>query len=63
VTENQGKFAIVTGKVGYEAMMNGDGDVVAGWKNKIMSAVSLITPSDMLAEKHRKEAAPGSANK
>lgn len=50
-------------KVGYEAMMNGEGDVVAGWKNKIMSAASLITPAEMLAEKHRKEAAPGSANK
>jgi len=50
-------------KVGYEAMMNGDGDVVAGWKNKIMSAASLITPAEMLAEKHRKEAAPGSGNK
>jgi len=50
-------------KVGYETMMNGEGDVVAGWKNKIMSAASLITPAEMLAEKHRKEAAPGSANK
>jgi len=50
-------------KVGYEAMMNGEGDVVAGWKNKIMSPASLITPAEMLAEKHRKEAAPGSANK
>ena len=49
-------------QTGYEAMMNGEGDVVAGWKNKIMSAVSLITPSGMLAEKHRKEAAPGSGN-
>jgi short-subunit dehydrogenase len=50
-------------EVGYETMMNGEGDVVAGWKNKIMSAASLITPAEMLAEKHRKEAAPGSANK
>src|SRR4051812_1602333 len=49
-------------KEGYEAMMNGEGDVVTGWKNKIMSAASLITPSDMLAEKHRRQAAPGSGN-
>jgi uncharacterized protein len=49
-------------KTGYEAMMNGEGDVVAGWKNKIMSAVSLITPASVLAEKHRREAAPGSGN-
>lgn len=50
-------------KVGYEAMMSGEGDVVSGWKNKIMSTAALVTPSDMLAERHRKEAEPGSANK
>ena len=50
-------------KVGFEAMMNGEGDVVAGWKNKLQSAAALITPSDMLAEQHRKMAEPGSANK
>jgi len=50
-------------KVGFEAMMNGDGDVVAGWKNKLQSAAALLTPSDMLAEQHRKMAEPGSANK
>lgn len=50
-------------KVGFEAMMNGEGDVVAGWKNKIQSAAALITPSAVLAEQHRKMAEPGSANK
>lgn len=50
-------------KVGFEAMMNGDGDVVAGWKNKLQSAAALITPSDVLAEQHRKMAEPGSASK
>ena len=49
-------------KVGFEAMMNGDGDVVAGWKNKLQSAAALITPSDVLAQQHRKMAEPGSAN-
>ena len=49
-------------KVGFEAMMNGEGDVVAGWKNKVMSAAALVTPSDVLAEQHRKKAEPGSAN-
>lgn len=42
-------------------MMNGEGDVVAGWKNKIMSAAALVTPTDALAEQHRKRAQPGSA--
>jgi short-subunit dehydrogenase len=50
-------------KVGFEAMMNGEGDVVSGFKNKVMSAAALLTPSDMLAEQHRKKAEPGSANK
>lgn len=50
-------------KTGYEAMMKGEGDVVSGWKNKLMSAAAAITPSGMLAERHRKEAEPGSANK
>lgn len=44
-------------------MMNGEGDVVTGFKNKVMSAAALFTPSDMLAEQHRKQAEPGSANK
>jgi short-subunit dehydrogenase len=50
-------------KVGFEAMMKGEGDVVAGWKNKIQTAVASITPSGVLAEQHRKMAEPGSAEK
>lgn len=45
-------------KVGFEAMMDGEGDVVAGWKNKLMSAVANVTPSGMLANQHRKMAEP-----
>ena len=50
-------------KVGFEAMMNGEGDVVAGWKNKIQAAMAHVVPSEMLAEQHRKQAEPGSANR
>jgi len=50
-------------KVGFEAMMNGEGDVVSGWKNKIESAIANVTPAGMLAERHRAMAAPGSAKK
>lgn len=50
-------------KAGFEAMMKGEGDVVTGWKNKLISAAALLTPSDILAEQHRKKAEPGSANK
>ena len=50
-------------KAGYEAMLAGDGDVVAGVKNKIQAAVANIVPSSVLAEQHRKMAEPGSAKK
>lgn len=47
-------------KVGYEAMMKGEGDVVSGFKNKVMTTVASVTPAGMLAEQHRKKAEPGS---
>jgi uncharacterized protein len=47
-------------KAGFDAMMNGEGDVVSGWKNKIQSSLAAITPSGVLAEQHRKMAEPGS---
>ena len=50
-------------KVGYEAMMTGEGDVVSGWKNKVISTVANVTPAGVLAEQHRKKAEPGSARK
>jgi short-subunit dehydrogenase len=46
---------------GFKAMMKGEGDVVSGWHNKLQSAIALVTPSSVLAEQHRKKAAPGSA--
>ena len=50
-------------KVGFDAMMRGDGDIVSGWKNKLWSAIANVTPAGMLAEQHRKMAEPGSAEK
>lgn len=50
-------------EVGFEAMTNGDGDVVAGWHNKLQSALANITPAAVLAEQHRKQAEPGSGTK
>jgi short-subunit dehydrogenase len=46
---------------GFKSMMNGEGDVVTGWQNKLQSAISLIMPASMLAEQHRKMAEPGTA--
>lgn len=50
-------------KAGYEAMKSGDADVVAGWKNKIQTTLANVTPSEMLAEQHRKMTEPGSGKK
>jgi uncharacterized protein len=47
-------------KVGFDAMMAGEGDVVAGWKNKLLSAAANITPAETLARQHRKMSEPGS---
>src|SRR3954464_8309241 len=48
---------------GFDAMMNGDGDVVTGWMNKMRSAIANITPAGILAEQHRGMTEPGSAFK
>lgn len=48
-------------KVGFDAMMDGEGDVVAGWKNKFQAAMANVTPASVLAAQHAKLAAPGTA--
>jgi short-subunit dehydrogenase len=50
-------------KVGFDAMMNGEGDVVAGLKNKIQTTVANVTPASVLAEMHRRQAEPGGTDK
>jgi short-subunit dehydrogenase len=50
-------------KIGFEAMMNGEGDIVAGVKNKLRAAMAHVTPSALQAEQHRRMAQPGSAKK
>jgi uncharacterized protein len=47
-------------RVGFDAMLKGEGDVVSGWKNKLQSAIANVTPAGVLAEQHRKMAEPGS---
>ena len=44
-------------------MMDGEADVVAGFKNKMLVAMSKVMPSQMVAEQHRKMAEPGTAEK
>ncbi|HJS85042.1 MAG TPA: SDR family NAD(P)-dependent oxidoreductase [Acetobacteraceae bacterium] len=50
-------------KAGFDAMTQGKGDVVTGWHNKLQTAIASVTPSDILAEQHRKMAEPGSASR
>jgi short-subunit dehydrogenase len=50
-------------KAGFDAMMQGAGDVVTGWRNKLQTTVANVTPADTLAERHRQIAEPGSGSK
>lgn len=50
-------------RTGWAAMLKGEGDVVAGWKNKMQAAMSAVTPQSALAEMHRGMAEPGSGQK
>lgn len=50
-------------KVGFQAMMRGDGDVVAGWQNKLRAAMAHVTPASALAKMHESMAKPGTASK
>jgi short-subunit dehydrogenase len=50
-------------KQGFEAMMNGGGDVVPGLGNKMQVAASGVMPQDRLAEQSRKQNAPGTGKK
>jgi short-subunit dehydrogenase len=49
-------------RIGFEAMMKGESDVVSGMKNKLQVAMSGIVPKEALAEQHRKMAQPGTAD-
>ncbi|HET8699020.1 MAG TPA: oxidoreductase, partial [Gammaproteobacteria bacterium] len=48
-------------RVGFDAMLNGEGEVVSGFSNKLRAVASGVMPSAALAEQHRKMAEPGSA--
>ncbi len=49
-------------KAGIDALMKGEGDVVAGLKNKLQAAATRVLPDIQLAEMHRGMAEPGSAH-
>lgn len=49
-------------RIGFEAMMRGDGDVVSGWQNKLQAALASVTPASLLAKQHASMARPGSGS-
>jgi len=48
-------------RLGFEAMLCGEGDVVVGREYKLEVAFANVLPAEVLAERHKKLAEPGSA--
>jgi short-subunit dehydrogenase len=46
-------------RIGFQAMLKGEADVVAGLRNKLQVAMSKVLPSQATAQMHRKLAEPG----
>lgn len=46
---------------GWDAMLNGDDQVITGWQNKMQAVMSHILPAEQLAKRHTKEAESGTA--
>lgn len=48
---------------GFEAMQKGEDGVITGFGNKLQVAAAKVLPASVMAEQHRKQTEPGSANK
>lgn len=48
-------------RLGVEAMLRGEADVVTGFRNRLQVTLAGIMPSTVLAKRHRRMAEPGSA--
>jgi short-subunit dehydrogenase len=59
VAQDEKMDADEVARIGFDAMMDGEADVVAGLKNKAEVAMANVTPNTVLAERHRKLAEPG----
>jgi short-subunit dehydrogenase len=46
-------------RIGFQAMLKGEADVVAGLRNKVQVALSKVLPAQATAQIHRKLAEPG----
>ena len=50
-------------RIGFDAMLKGEADVISGWRNKVQVATARVAPAETVAEMHRRIAEPGSAKK
>lgn len=50
-------------KDGFEAMMKGESQVISGLQNKLEVAFAQVAPADIVAERHRRMAEPGTGAK
>lgn len=48
-------------RLGFDAMLKGEADVVTGWKSKMQVIASKVLPAQAVAATHRKLAEPGTA--
>jgi short-subunit dehydrogenase len=55
--------AAMVAKMGFDAMMRGDGDVVTGFRNKVQAAAASVIPAGVLARQHRQQTEPGTAKR
>ena len=46
-------------KTGYHAMLKGEGDVVAGWQNKLQAAIAAVTPEGRAGQHARRHGEAG----
>jgi short-subunit dehydrogenase len=51
--------AAAVAKIGFEAMMDGKAEIIAGAANKLRAAMTNVVPDTTLAEMHRGMAKPG----
>lgn len=50
-------------RVGFDAMLKGEAEVVAGWFNKVQAVSSRFSPATLVAEMHGRQSEPGSAKR
>lgn len=50
-------------RIGYEAVLRGEAQVIVGWKNKLQTLIASFAPATFLARQHGIQAAPSGARR